>query len=298
MIKKSIGFKVLILPLSLAVVVVAVIFYMVPTFQEMSKAKVALAETQAQIQIMEDNTAKLNKIKSEWEASAEDQELIDQALPNSEDSEKFMAELYSKASQSGMLLSGISIGGNESVSSSSSQSCNSAGATGEVAGEAQPISSNTQVESNSSAEPQQADPDGSSILDNSACAKSLEFSIIARGTWSQIQDFLKYVNESSRFASVNGVQIESNSAENSSSVGQETTQNTAVSSESASDILGVSINVEAYFKGKAMGGDAMSVLGAVDSGTNQKIIQKINDSVFRPYQVQAVESGGERNPFK
>src|SRR4030042_2787147 len=102
MIKKSLGLKVLIRPAALAFVVMFAILYLKPAVAEMMAARAKVAAGKQELVSLQDQNAKLSVLKAKWEAM--DKKRVQAALPEDQDIENYMAELYGRVSRSGALL--------------------------------------------------------------------------------------------------------------------------------------------------------------------------------------------------
>ncbi|KKT72402.1 MAG: hypothetical protein UW66_C0004G0015 [Candidatus Moranbacteria bacterium GW2011_GWF1_44_4] len=103
-IKSSLGVKVLILPLSLAMVVVILIIFAKPAFDSMKANRKALADSQKKLSDLQSQTRKLSELKEAFE-TFEEKKIIAAALPENESPEDYLNELYQRASRSGVLIS-------------------------------------------------------------------------------------------------------------------------------------------------------------------------------------------------
>jgi hypothetical protein len=221
---------------------------------------------------------KLKKLASDWESLSDEKTLIQTALPDTENIDIYISELTSKASRSGILLSDIELverspgaenplyvcGAVTDGSSASAPSSISAGTTAET-GASDSISNNL---ANSSSD----------------CLKMIKVSIVAKGSWEQLLDFFKYLEDMNRISNIDGVNV---SIENQ---GPE---------QASSDILSVGLSINAFFKKGGQVGDTMLIAGpASQMQLNQKAIQKLKETIYSPYAAPSVSPSGERNIFK
>jgi hypothetical protein len=126
MAQQSMSLKVLIFPISLVVAVAVAIFFIKPAFSEMMSVKSSLAEKENQLENLKNQNQKLQNLKSKWESLAEEKNLVATALPEAENVDSYVSELTSKASRSGILLSGIQAsqkGGSVSAETAPSYIC-------------------------------------------------------------------------------------------------------------------------------------------------------------------------------
>lgn len=278
MVKQSIRLKVFILPISLALSVAALIFLVKPSFSDMNAAKATLSAKQSQLDKWNEQSQKLKKLASDWEPLSDEKTLIQTALPDTENIDIYISELTSKASRSGILLSDIELverspgaenplyvcGAVTDGSSASAPSSISAGTTAET-GASDSISNNL---ANSSSD----------------CLKMIKVSIVAKGSWEQLLDFFKYLEDMNRISNIDGVNV---SVENQ---GPE---------QASSGILSVGLSINAFFKKGGQVGDTMLIAGpASQMQLNQKAIQKLKETIYSPYAAPSVSPSGERNIFK
>ncbi|HBB36661.1 MAG: hypothetical protein UX02_C0001G0026 [Candidatus Moranbacteria bacterium GW2011_GWC1_45_18] len=276
-IKSSLGVKVLILPLSLAMVVVILIIFAKPAFDSMKANRKALADSQKKLSDLQSQTRKLSELKEAFE-TFEEKKIIAAALPENESPEDYLNELYQRASRSGVLISSFTaatkkgssgelayICGADAASSGSTTGAASAGAS---AGLANPSASGSGAESAAS-----------------ACVQFSSIDISVEGNWEQLLNFYKYLADSNRVANVAQISI--------SPQGQSTSEG------SSSDLLNSTITLDVFYRSKikTSSPEAVKIL-ASGSGFNQGLIKKIKEVVYAPYEEPVVSETGERNFFK
>jgi Tfp pilus assembly protein PilO len=281
MIQESMRLKVLILPISLAVVVIIAIFFIKPALSEMMSSKAALSSKQSQLDDLNNQAQKLQAMKTKWEAMADEKNLIETAFPETEDVDSYVSEITSKASRSGVLLTDITLDQKNSGATSQNPSyiCG-ADLTG---GLTQPDASSLQ---STAAAP---GANGASDLQNlsgssSACLKSIKISLKAKGSWEQMLDFFKYLEDMNRISNIETVTLSTEAQ----------TQEQA-----SSDILSADISANAFFKEKVQGGSMVLASNLASQGTfNQKSLEKLKETIYAPYDAPAMSPSGERNIFK
>jgi len=290
-VQQSMRLKVLILPLSLAGAVVVAIFFIKPSFSEMMIFKDALAIKEKQLENLKDQTQKLQAMKTKWEVMAEEKNLVETAFPETEDIDSYISEITSKASRSGILLTDIKLvqksgvgtsqgpgyicgndltGGLAQVGTSASQPSSAAGAA-------------------QSAVPAASDVSGLQNLSGSAgssssCLKAVAISLSAKGSWEQLLDFFKYLEDMNRISNIETVAL---SAETQSQ------------DQTASDVLSVDISANAFFKEKAQSGYMALASNLAGQGNfNQKSLEKLKETIYAPYDAPTMSPSGQRNIFK
>ena len=228
-----------------------------------------LSEKQSQLDGLNGQSQKLKGLKSSWESLGEEKTLVETALPETENIDIYISELTSKASRSGVLLSGITLA-KETVGAASSLYVCGAAADGSLA-PAEAVAGTPNISNN---------PAGSSI----SCLKTINVSMTAKGTWEQLLDFFKYLEDMNRISNIGETAI---SVENQAQ------------DQATSDLLSFSVSVNAFFKEGKQIGDAMLVAGIANQGQlNQKAIEKLKTTIYAPYDAPAVSPSGQRNIFK
>jgi len=280
MINQLIRLKILILPISLALVVVVLIFFIKPTFSDMNVVKESLSQKQLQLDGLNSQSQNLKKLASDWSVLGEEKTLVETALPETENVDTYVSELTSKASRSGILLLNVR-------TEEKSSGMESAGGVSYVCGEntegdLAPVST---AETTMMAEGDLAGtPVSSSTSPSRGCLNMIKVSITAKGTWEQLLDFFKYLQEMNRISNIENVDISVDSQ------GQE---------QAASDLLYIVVSVSSFFKEKKQSGSfslASEQLGQIQ--LNQKAIEKLQKVIYSPYSAPSVSPSGERNIFK
>jgi Tfp pilus assembly protein PilO len=269
MVTKSIGIKVLILPLSLALVVIISILFIKPAFQSMNTNRKTLAENKEKLAALKTQTQKLDSIKSGFD-SLEDKKIVFVALPENEDLENYMNELYQRASRSGILVSSFSVSQGASQETEA-YSCS-----------AQAIAQSAEPETTAAA----PEISGSSPASApTSCVKVAPVQISVEGSWEQLLSFYKYLTDSNRIANMNQVAI---------APGSQTSAEGSVS-----DILKSEITLKLYYKTKSETGDKTTIDALIQGdGFNQSAFKKLKEIVYAPYEEPVVSDTGERNIFK
>lgn len=262
--------KVLIFPLSLAVAVAVAIFFIKPAFSDMMSVKNSLAEKNAQLENLKNQNQKLQNLKSKWESLAEEKNLVATALPEAENVDSYVSELTSKASRSGILLTDMQVA---QKSESASTETNPAYVCGAV-----PVGDASQA----AGAPVSGDITGAG--GPNSCLDKVGISLKAAGSWEQILDFFKYLEDMNRMSNINSISLAAG---------------TLTQGQTSSDLLTADISAAAFFKAKSQGGNAMlagSLAG--QENFNQKAMEKLKEIIYSPYDVPAVSPNGERNIFK
>ena len=269
MISKSIGIKVLILPLSLALVVMISVLFIKPSLQSMNTNRKTLAENKEKLAALKAQTQKLDSLKSNFE-SLEDRKTVFVALPENEDLEDYMGELYQRASRSGVLVSNFSL----SQGASEGSQAYSCGAQ-----------TDAQIAEAGAIAPAPGAGSVSSAPASNSCVKITPVKISIGGSWEQLLSFYGYLTDSNRIANITQVAITPRS------------QTSAEGSESS--ILESEITLNLYYKTKSGTGDKTTIDAlAQGGGFNQNAFKKLKEIVYAPYEEPVVSDTGERNIFK
>lgn len=278
MINQLIRLKILILPISLVLAVVAVIFFIKPSLSDMNETKKMLSEKQSQLDGLNGQSQKLKGLEASWQSLGEEKTLVGSALPDTENIDVYISELTSKASRSGILLSGITLVKEASGTGRPSYVC---GAVAETA----PTPSGVPGENAAGAVA--SDSISSNLASSSdGCLKTFKVSMTAKGTWEQLLDFFKYLEDMNRISNINEAVI-SVSVENKAP------------DQVSSDLLSISVSVNAFFKEEKRAGDSMLAASMANQGQlNQKAIEKLKETIYSPYAAPSVSPAGERNIFK
>lgn len=284
MAQQSMSLKVLIFPISLAVAVAVAIFFIKPAFSEIMSVKSSLAEKNTQLENLKNQNQRLQSLKSKWESLAEEKNLVATALPEAENVDSYVSELTSKASRSGILLSGIQAsqkGGSVSAETTPSYICGA----GPDGGVSQASASSSPAQAAGAAQPAGM-PSSSDIAGaggSNSCLNKVGISLKAAGSWEQILDFFKYLEDMNRMSNIDSVSL---------SAGTQ-------SGQTSSDLLTADISATAFFKAKDQSGNAILAGSLADQQNfNQKAMEKLKEVIYSPYDVPAVSPNGERNIFK
>jgi len=280
MVNKIVGFKVFVLPLAAVFVVLMSVLYIKPAFDEMQTLKKAQADNQQQLNNLQKQNQKLAELKNQWDSMANDTSLAQAALPAKSDMEDYLAELNTRANRSGVLLGSVSSDEKSSVLESaacgSSVNPASAAAVGLSGGESSAggaTQGNMPVAGSSPAAAPQS------------CANAASVALSASGSWDQLINFFKYLEDTNRIANITSVAIGS--------------QPNVSDQQSAGDLLNASISLSVFYKEKNEVGSS-SVVSALASGQGfeESVIKRLNEVVFAPYVPPVVSASGERNIFK
>ena len=273
----------LILPLSLAIAVIVAIFFIKPVFSDILSSKNALAGKQAQLENLKNQNQKLQAMKTKWEAMADEKNLVATAFPETENVDSYISEITSKASRSGVLLTDIKLGQAGSVGTS--QNPDYICGDDLTGGMAQAGASTT-----ASAQPvgAAAAPDTSGLQtlpgSSSACLKAITISLTAKGSWEQMLDFFKYLEDMNRISNIEALTLSTQAQ---------------VQDQASSDILSADISANAFFKEKDQSGSMALASNLASQGIfNQKSLDKLKETIYAPYDAPAVSPSGQRNIFK
>jgi Tfp pilus assembly protein PilO len=285
MIQESMRLKVLILPLSLAIAVIAAIFFIKPVLSDIMNFKTVLADKQSQLENLKNQTQKLQTMKTKWNAMADEKNLVATAFPETSDVDAYISEITSKASRSGVLLTDIKLDKKNSAGTDQKPDyiCNDSLTAGLNQGIAPSPDTAAQPATASSASP---DVSGSQALtvSPSSCLKSFSISLTAKGSWEQMLDFFKYLEDMNRVSNIEALSLSTG---------------TQSQDQASSDILTADISANAFFKEKAQSGSMALASSLANQGSfNQNALEKLKETVYAPYDVPAMSPSGERNIFK
>lgn len=273
--------KVLILPLSLVVAVALAIFFVKPSFSEFMAARSELKEKTALLENLKSQNQKLQNVKSKWDSLGEEQTLVATALPETESVDAYISELFSKAARSGILLSDVKI---EQANQGAGAATSPAYVCSAASGEGLPQGAPSPEEAGSpDAIGGGENPAGQATV-SANCLKATGISMTAKGTWEQMLDFFKYLEDMNRISETGLLGLDSGTE----SAGQP-----------ASDLLTASISLDIFFKpADSKGSVALAQELAARGNFNQKAIEKMKTLIYAPYNMPAVSPGSERNLFK
>ncbi|MDD3487463.1 MAG: type 4a pilus biogenesis protein PilO [Candidatus Moranbacteria bacterium] len=266
MIEQTMRFKVLILPLALTLTVVLLVFFVKPAFSDMMQAKNGLEQNQAALANVQAKNQKLQNLKSQWSSLMEDRSLVETALPDSEDVDAFIAEIVSKANLSGVLVSQIDKD-QQIQSTSSAYICKG----GEDATDASMSDDGTYSEDNA-------------LAVSSSCVDPLPINLSVRGSWEQVLELLKYVEDMNRIVNINLINF---------ALSMDSDQ------EQSSDLLTASIGFDGFLKKKDDSTGSVSAENLASQGKfNENALNKLKNSIYAPFSAPSVSSGEVRNIFK
>jgi Tfp pilus assembly protein PilO len=284
MIQESMRLKVLILPLSLAIVVIAAIFFIKPAFSDMMSTKESLAGKQSQLENLKKQVQGLQAMKTKWEAMTDEKTLVETAFPETEGVDAYVSEITSKASRSGVLLT--EIGFNQTNSGGATQSADYICGADSTGGTAQSGASSPQSSAAAPLVSGASDASGSQNLAGSpsACVKSIAVSLSVKGSWEQMLDFFKYLEDMNRISNIESVTLSAGSSSQD---------------QASSDILSGDISANAFFKEKAQSGSMALASNLASQGSfNQKSLERLKETIYAPYDTPSMSPSGERNIFK
>lgn len=275
MVKKAIGLRVVILPLAIAFVVMFAVLFVKPAYDKMKAEKENAAAAGQQLENLQKQNAKLTELKSKWE-TMEEKKLVQGALPNEEDVENYMSELYERVSRSGALLSKFEI--QESRSSKTHPYlCGSSA-------DAAALAETAQAPSDAGAEGD-LPVAGATPPAPTLCANSVETAISATGSWEQILDLFKYMEDTNRVAN-----IEKASIRLANQTGQEG---------GSGDLLNADMTLNIFYKPKSETGNAAAMSSLASGGQfDEETLEKLESLIFAAFEEPGVSEVSERNIFK
>lgn len=271
MVNKIVGFKVLIFPLAVAFVVIVSILYIKPAYDEMQSLKKSQAEKQLQFDNLQKQNQQLAQLKNKWASMENERSLTQTALPVKGDVENYIAELYGRASRSGVLLASIT--SDEKSAALEPIACGS--------------SANPAVSVSAAGPAAASGTDGGPApVAPQSCANAISVKLTASGNWDQIVNFFKYLEDTNRIANITSVAITSS-------------QQNKSDQQSSNDLISASVDLSVFYKEKSEVGSS-SIINSLAGGNGfeESVIKKLNEVVFAPYVAPVVSQSGERNIFK
>ncbi len=260
-----------VVPFAVVISLLLIVFYVKPAFDEMQSLKKNQIEIKSQLDNLQQQNKKLSELKTKWDSMSSEKLLVDGALPEDKDMDNFTAELYERASRSGVLLTEVSA--KEGTSSIKPYVCSIKG--GSVVSSA--ISDAANGDEMSGAEKK------GSAQAVTSCVHEIILSTASIGNWDQTVNFFKYVEDMNRVSSIKSIGIKSEKGNQSD----------------GSDLITTEIEMSVYYKAK---GAAVtpSVISSLTSGKGfeEGVIKSLKDIVFTPYVAPSVSESGERNLFK
>ncbi len=294
MIKKSLGIKVLVLPLSLALVLLIAVMFIKPAFSNIRSTRTALDESKSRLEELRSQTAMLTSLKAELEEMGDDKAMVLNALPEDERLDTYIDEMYARASRSGVLVKEISASGSGTGSATISKICagargnsavSQAGTGGASAGSGTTPSSSMSAETDAT---MPIDASGSTTGATTSCAGEIGVDLSISSSWDQLLTFLGYLADTNRIANVRTVDINSQK------------QGAANSPEQGGvDVLDVSVNIQIFDKEKNSVSGRETIDTLVGSGKyDYEIIEELGSIIYTLYEEPVVAEDGERNIFK
>jgi len=277
MINKITGLRVLIMPMALLLVVLISILFVQPEYSNVRNLQKGLGNSQSQLDDIKTQQSKLSNLLNNL-GSLEGKNLVDVALPGKADQEDYLAEIYQRASKSGVILNNISFldktqAGNVVLNYECDVVTNASSAASLATS-----SQNSYIAGGSSA--------SSAISENPICANKLTAEVESTGNWDQILNFLKYATDSNRLATINAINISAGSAN-----GSEMSAN--------GDALKAKIDISIFSKTKSETSNPTTIAALIGSqGIDKNALQNLVGMVYMPYEAQSVSQTGERNIFK
>ncbi len=285
MVNKLAGFKVFILPVAAVFVVMMSVLYIKPAYDEMQSLKKSQAEKQLQFDNLQKQNQQLAQLKNKWASMENERSLTQTALPAKGDVENYIAELYGRASRSGVLLASIT--SDEKSAALEPVACGSSanpavsvttGPVGTAAADSVSQPSNLPATGNVTS--------GSPASATQSCANAISVKLTASGNWDQIVNFFKYLEDTNRIANITSVAITSS-------------QQNKPDQQSSNDLISASVDLSVFYKEKNEVGSSSIVNSlAGGNGFEESVIKKLNEVVFAPYVAPVVSQSGERNIFK
>lgn len=270
MVNKITGIKILVVPVAVALALLASILYVKPAYDEMQSAKKEQARLKDQQSKLEDQNKKLSDLKTKWEAMSDERTLVDGSIPVDTSIDYYLSQLYEQASKSGVLLSSVS----KNIKSELGESY----ACGAKVGPEVSQSISSSQDDASGAETTSAPKKSKSAATGSPCANVVSINVEINGSWDQVLNFLKYLESTNRIANVSSIEI---------------------SGSTSNDLLRVKIQTSVYFKDKTSNGSSTLASGLMSGkGFEEGVIKKLNAIIFAPYVAPSVSETGERNIFK
>ena len=272
MVNKIVGFKVLILPLTAVFIVMMSVLYIKPAYDEMQLLKKSQTEKQLQLDNLQSQNQKLAELKNKWDSMENERSLTETALPAKSEMENYIAELYGRASRSGILLSSIT--SSEQGSTSESYVCGSSVNPAVSVSAVDPAAASGTAGVLTSVAPQ-------------SCANAASVNLAVSGNWDQLISFFKYLEDTNRIANIISVAI---SASTQNKSGEQV----------SGDLLSATVDLSVFYKEKSEAGGSSSTISSLASGKGfeENVIKKLNEVIFAPYVAPVVSESGERNIFK
>jgi Tfp pilus assembly protein PilO len=264
MVNKLVGLKVLILPLSSAAVIMIAVLFIKPAYSDVSALKKSIAEDKKQLEQIQAQNVKMKEIENSL-SSMEEKPMVMAALPEQEETEKYLAEFYGRVSRSGVLLKSFSLTG-ESVESLSSCGTDTGASLLSSGTESSSTAENGGVASTGNVAVVSQSLGATTLINQISCPKTIGIDVTVSGSWDQVMNFLKYIEDTSRIANITKTDINS---------GQ------AGSNPESSDILNAKVSLEIFSKPKSENASIaqVDVLTSGD-GLNKNILKKIEGVIY------------------
>jgi Tfp pilus assembly protein PilO len=279
MINKSVGLKVLILPLSSAAVIMIVALFIKPAYSDVNALKKAVGEDKKQLEQLKTQNVKMKEMKSSL-ISMEEKPMVMLALPEREDAEKYLAEFYGRVNRSGVLMKNFKF--NESSETLLDCGKVSGAPLPSSGGESASVvtgSSAVAVENNAAI----SQPTGTVPAEN--CAKTSSIDVSVSGSWDQVLSFLKYIEDTSRVANISKIEI---------APGQ------SGGDQGMNDILNVRATLDIFSKTKSENANIMQINSLTsEGGINKGILRKIESAIYGTFDYNyETEKTAGKNIFK
>ena len=289
MIKKSIGLKVFIFPLFLALTVLISVFFIKPAFESMNRIRKTLIEKRKELAVLQAQEQKLSELKKSFESlGKENKDLVMVALPEGENIEDYLDELYQKALKSGVLVSNFAVS-EDIAGADSTYTCGFPTIASEglspVTSETSSAASSKESGGESNLSPMSSTSPVS--LASPSCVRSLGVQISIQGNWDQFLSFYRYLADSNRIANLSQVSISSKNQTSPEGLG--------------GDLLAGQIGLTIYYKPKGTAANQLVIEKLANSpgtGLKQTVLERLEKVIYSPYVEPAVPETGERNFFK
>jgi Tfp pilus assembly protein PilO len=282
MVNKFVGLKVLILPLSSAAVIMIAVLFIKPAYSDVNKLKKVIGEDNIQLEQLKEQSTKMKEMESSL-SSMEEKPMVMSALPEQDETDKYLAEFYGRVSRSGVLLKSFklnelnaSLPGCGGVSGVPLQSPG-AGNTPITAG------SGLAGAENSAAISQ---PVGTATAaSQSSCLKTIGVDVTVSGSWDQVLSFLKYIEDTSRVANIDKVDLDP---------GQ------AGSDQGSGDIISAKVVLNIFSKPKSENANISQVNNLTSGdGLNKNILRKVEGAIYGTFDYNYdTEKTAGKNIFK
>jgi Tfp pilus assembly protein PilO len=264
MINKLVGLKVLILPLSSAAVIMIAVLFIKPAFSDVNTLKMAVGEDKKLLEQLQAQNVKMKEISGSL-VSMDEKPMVMAALPEREETEKYLAEFYGRVSRSGVLLKSFSL---------IPESDGALSGCGMVLGTPFPstaVGSSSMLESSTVTNVENTTAASQSVgattsATQLSCPRTTKIDVTVRGNWEQVMSFLKYIEDTSRIVNITKADI--NPEQNESNQGP-------------SDLLNTKVALQIFSKPKSENASIAQVNSLTSGdGLNKSILKKIEGAIY------------------